>query len=77
VYFIFNIQAACAYLHGEFWNIKGVTRGLVDEENVECKTNHLSSFVMAVLDVSEVHYSVRYNCVFRTMRTRNYPQTAN
>ena len=52
---VFNFQVNCAYLFGEVWNVTGLTRGLIDEKSVECKSNHLSSFVMAVLDLPEVY----------------------
>ncbi|CAB4020038.1 adhesion G- coupled receptor D1-like, partial [Paramuricea clavata] len=43
-------QVNCLFLDGDKWNTTGMTVGSIDGENIECFTNHLSSFTMVVLD---------------------------
>jgi hypothetical protein len=43
-------QVNCLYLDGVQWNKKGIHVGRIDGKNIECLTDHLSSFSMVVLD---------------------------
>jgi hypothetical protein len=49
-------------LHGVKWNIEGMRVGRIDDGNIECLTDHLSSFTMVVLDVdAKVYCDIREN----------------
>ena len=38
------------YLNDVIWNTTGMERGSIDGKHIECKTTHLSSFAMAILE---------------------------
>lgn len=40
----------CAFLNGIEWNTTGMSVGLIEEDSVECITNHLTSFAIVIFD---------------------------
>jgi hypothetical protein len=42
-------QVNCLYLDGVEWNDKGMNARSTGDKNIECITDHLSSFTMVVL----------------------------
>ena len=38
------------FLDGSYWSMNGMKIGLTNDKTVECITNHLTSFSMAVLN---------------------------
>ena len=53
-------QVNCAYLHGVKWDKTGMGVGRIDRGNIECLTDHLSSFTMVVLD-AKVYGDIKEN----------------
>jgi hypothetical protein len=43
-------QVICLFLDGNHWNETGMNVGSIEGENIECLTNHLSSFTMVVVE---------------------------
>jgi hypothetical protein len=43
-------QVGCLFLDGVKWSNEGTDVGSIVGENIECLTDHLSSFTMVVLD---------------------------
>ncbi|CAB4024627.1 adhesion G- coupled receptor D1-like isoform X2, partial [Paramuricea clavata] len=49
----YYLEVICLFLDGDRWSTTGMTVGSIEEEYIECLTNHLSSFTMVVLELSE------------------------
>jgi hypothetical protein len=59
IFVLSMLQVNCLHLQGVQWNHKGMQVGRIGG-NIECLTNHLSSFTMVVLD-AEVYGDNKQN----------------
>ncbi|CAB3997870.1 adhesion G- coupled receptor D1-like [Paramuricea clavata] len=59
-------QVICLFLDGNQWNKTGTEVGSIEGENIECLTNHLSSFTMVVLKAGKVSESNKVALKFIT-----------
>ena len=54
-------QVNCAYLHGVKWDKTGMGVGRIDRGNIECLTDHLSSFTMVIVLDAKVYGDIKEN----------------